>query len=369
MMSCLIASVILIILFLVLHYSQRPVLRDYDFIIVGQGLAGSLLAWQLIQQQQSVLVLDNQHHASASAIAAGIINPITGHRINITENFASFHQTATLFYSELEHYFKQTFFNPITQHRLLKTQGQFEYWQKRTEQSEYADYLGQFYQQHKEFKIHGFGFAEIKTSAYVSVNRLLNTIKQWLMEQHAYQAQKLEYQQISISDNNVSFGDLSAKQLVFCEGHQALHNPWLQHLPFKLAKGEILTLEIPNLEANMLNWGNWLIPADNHHFKFGSNFSWNDLSTEPTEQVKNDLLFNMKKYMIEQGSVIKHQAGIRPTTTQRKPFIGSIGEQNKLFCFNGFGSKGCLLIPHYAQLFCNHLLHNKPLPEEVTLWL
>ena len=50
-----------------------------DYLIIGQGLAGSLLAWELIQRRCSVVVVDNGNE-NASQIAAGLINPITGMR-------------------------------------------------------------------------------------------------------------------------------------------------------------------------------------------------------------------------------------------------------------------------------------------------
>ena len=52
-----------------------------DFIVVGQGLAGTLMAAQLIAAGQKILVIDDSHRSSSSLVAAGIINPITGKRI------------------------------------------------------------------------------------------------------------------------------------------------------------------------------------------------------------------------------------------------------------------------------------------------
>jgi hypothetical protein len=40
----------------------------------------------------------------------------------------------------------------------------------------------------------------------------------------------------------INWQDISAKKIIFCEGYQAIHNPWFNYLPFQLAKGEILTL-------------------------------------------------------------------------------------------------------------------------------
>ena len=56
----------------------------YDFLIIGQGLAGSALAYQLLQAGQKVLVIDNQYANSASRVAAGLLNPITGNEMKKT---------------------------------------------------------------------------------------------------------------------------------------------------------------------------------------------------------------------------------------------------------------------------------------------
>ncbi|HBA65740.1 MAG TPA: FAD-dependent oxidoreductase, partial [Methylococcaceae bacterium] len=53
---------------------------DIDFLIVGQGLAGSLLAFELIQRNAQVMVVDDGRE-NASEVAAGLINPVTGIRL------------------------------------------------------------------------------------------------------------------------------------------------------------------------------------------------------------------------------------------------------------------------------------------------
>jgi len=52
-----------------------------DFLIIGQGLAGSLLAWTLLQQQQTVVLVDSQDPQGASQVAAGLVNPVVGQRL------------------------------------------------------------------------------------------------------------------------------------------------------------------------------------------------------------------------------------------------------------------------------------------------
>src|SRR5690606_26503052 len=56
---------------------------DYPFLsmlksrvlIIGQGLAGTVLCHELEQRGIQAVVVDNSHHRSASKVAAGLFNP------------------------------------------------------------------------------------------------------------------------------------------------------------------------------------------------------------------------------------------------------------------------------------------------------
>jgi len=51
---------------------------EYDYLVIGQGLAGSAIALQLLKRNRKFMVLDQPHQNNSSAVAAGIFNPITG---------------------------------------------------------------------------------------------------------------------------------------------------------------------------------------------------------------------------------------------------------------------------------------------------
>jgi len=72
--------------------------RQQRTLIVGQGLAGSLLAWQLVRRGQRVVVVDCEQETSSSKVAGGIVTPITGMRMVKTWRLDEFYPVAREFY-------------------------------------------------------------------------------------------------------------------------------------------------------------------------------------------------------------------------------------------------------------------------------
>jgi glycine oxidase len=59
-------------------------------IICGQGLAGTLLAWKLLELGQPVIIIDLDEAVTSSKIAAGIVTPITGLRLALSHDVGTF---------------------------------------------------------------------------------------------------------------------------------------------------------------------------------------------------------------------------------------------------------------------------------------
>lgn len=337
-----------------------------DYIIVGQGLAGSILAHRLIARGSTVRVIDNRHHQSASQVAAGIINPITGPRLSLTDKFSQYYPRAKQVYSELGAALNTALWQELEQHRLIQNPSQRDYYQQRLSDTEYQGIVSQPLR--SPFFENNYGVISVEKSTVINTQRLIAKSRTWLEQQQSYLAREVAYDQIEVTENGFAVGGEQSTNIIFCEGHQAINNPWLRKLPFKLSKGEILTIETDTPVTHLLNWGNWLAPFGDNA-KLGSNYQWDDLSLSPNRKIKQQLLTSLRKHTHYEGKVIHHEVGIRPTTRQRRPFIGPLSNLKGAYCFNGFGSKGCLLIPYHADLLCDHLFAQSPLSRELTQWL
>jgi flavin-dependent dehydrogenase len=72
-----------------------------DTIIIGQGLCGTMLSWHLMKAGQQVMVIDESKPFSATKVASGVINPVTGRRIVRTWEIELFMPFAVNAYTEL----------------------------------------------------------------------------------------------------------------------------------------------------------------------------------------------------------------------------------------------------------------------------
>lgn len=346
--------------------------RHLDFLIVGQGLAGSLLAWSLLQRGKQVVVAEDHHRTSSSIAAAGLINPVTGQRLvkgkEVDECLASAQQC----YRTLEQRFDTTLLHEIPMQRLISDSKLLEAWQQRSGDPAYRPYLGDYFPSGASGMPlndpHG-SFRQTHTG-YLAVGTLLARLRDELMARDAYIAARISHDELHLSADGVQWGELRATQVIFCEGYLAQQNPWFSWLPLQPAKGEILTLDgYGQLPEVIVNGGHWLLPLADGHHKLGATFEREQLDETLTTEARRELLAALPELLHEppECRVVDHRAGVRPGTRDKQPFLGVHPQHAPLAIFNGFGSRGSLLIPWHAELFADVLCDGRTLPSHLDI--
>ncbi|NOZ51541.1 MAG: FAD-dependent oxidoreductase [Gammaproteobacteria bacterium] len=343
-----------------------------DFLIVGQGLAGSLLAWELIERGQRILIIDNENANSASRIAAGIINPITGQRLVKSWHVDALLPTALNCYQILENKFARRFYQQRRMLRLFRSEKQLALWQQRRHDLSYDPYLGE------KFSTGTFGdklvdplggFEQLQTG-FLMVRELLDALKQFFISRQCFHAASIDYEAIDCEGELVKWGGFQAQRIIFCEGFNAKANPWFKTLPYQPSKGEVITLTTDvNLPQYIINDGHWLVPLIDNVYRVGATYSWDVLNSTATEEGRQELMASIQRKLIHATPlhIIEHNAGVRSTTKDKKPFIGVHSKKSKIAIFNGFGSKGALMIPYFTSRLCDYLLQGISLPPEVDI--
>jgi glycine/D-amino acid oxidase-like deaminating enzyme len=346
--------------------------HDIDTLIVGQGLAGSLLAWELAHRGERILVVDNEHATASSTAAAGLINPVTGQRIVKTVGVDDYLPLAHKRYRAMEEILDRDLLFDVPMWRLLRNEKEREVWHKRKQDGDYDAYLGEWLEtsQLQPPFVAPLGGFEQNQTGYLDTNALLDGVREYLLETGRFRPQHIDYAMIELEDDAVRFDGISCGRVIFCEGYKAMANPWFNWLPFTPAKGEILSLRFEQaLPKVMINAGRWLMPRANGEHKLGATYEHEHLDEVTTEAARQTLLDSLPKILAEPSPyrVTAQQAGVRPATTDRQPFLGLHPKWPQLGIFNGFGSKGSLLIPWHAETFADALLCECALPIECDI--
>lgn len=334
---------------------------NIDFLIVGQGLAGSLLAWQLMQQGCKVIIVDNGLE-NASQVAAGLINPVTGIRLVKSADVDDLLPVAKQYYARLAGFFSQNFYIEKTMLRIFTNHKERDYGIKRLQNRAYQAYLGEMMKSVEALKT-PFGCLTQHQTAYLLTRPLLKCLQDFFIANASYQQQAFNIADIQFQPR-LYWQGIFPERIIFCEGYHASNNPYFNWLPFQSVKGEILTLNHHHpFPDTMLNYGHWLIPLNNQQIRVGATFDWHNLNNQPTEQAKHILLNSIKIVLDDfDYNDIQHHANVRPCTLDKQPFIGFHPQHPQLAVFNGFGAKGSLQIPWYAVRFADALINNAPLP-------
>ncbi|MFK7904191.1 MAG: NAD(P)/FAD-dependent oxidoreductase, partial [Chitinophagales bacterium] len=169
----------------------------------------------------------------------------------------------------------------------------------------------------------------------------------------------------------VSWKGIEAKKIIFCEGHQTRFNPYFDWLPFVPAKGELLIIEAKglDLEATERIAKNkiTLLPLGNDRYWVGSTYEWKKLDEVPTQKYREELSSQLENTINVPYQIIVHQAGIRPSAKDRRPFVGLHPKYPNMGVFNGLGTKGVSLSPYFAHHFAAHLEEGEELEKVVDI--
>lgn len=340
---------------------------EFDYIIAGQGLAGTFLSYELNKRGKKILVIDDNKPESSSRVAAGIFNPVTGRRFNKTWLAEAVLPHAEKVYTEMEAVLDDTFYH---RRNVFKPFSNIK---------EKNDWLGKDYgdvQKHitevKPGNYKGieneFGGLLLSSAGFVSVEQLMKKYRQYLSDKKLLLSESFDFNELKLSPGKITYKNISAGKLIFCEGYKGAVNPFFSWLPFNPAKGEILTVKIENFEVNeIVSKGIFILPVRNSLYRVGATYSWDDLNEIPTESAKESLIEKLKGLLDLPFEIIEHRAGVRPATRDRRPFLGMHPEHKNLGIFNGLGTKGVLLAPYFASEFAEHLENGKNLNTEADI--
>lgn len=339
-----------------------------DFIVVGQGIAGSVLALELLKEGQNIKVIDNNHFRSSSKIAAGLVHPMSFKRTILSWNAELLSKHSINYYQEKEKELDSSFFEPLTFLRLFGSIEEQNNWFAKQSNPPFNKVLLDFKEDLSSYALkNNFGVGKVNWSYRLNLPTFLEAVKKVLDQENSLIEEQVDYSKIVHTDDFVEYGNIKARGIIFCEGHQYIKNPFLNYIPENSTKGEILKIKVKNLPKYSLSKNCFLLPLKNEEYILGATYDWKDKSYDKTEKAKEELLEKFSNISNSKAEVIDRWVGIRPTTMDRKPILGTHPTYKNIHIFNGLGSKGVQFAPYYANRLTQYLMGGKAIEKEINL--
>lgn len=324
-------------------------------LVIGQGLAGTLVSHFAIERSWDVHVID-AGLPSASAVAAGMFNPMSFRRI-VPVWEADIHLAIMLeTYQSIERILGLQLLHHLPIHKVLPNEEYAAQWRAKqptipwlAEDSQATDNIG---------AVSGGGWLNLPL-----------LIKEWrsrLAENGRFEQRYSDAHDLPKAQG----GPWDA--VVDCRGI-GIHAPSdLVPLDIRKNRGELLTISCPETNVGppsdaVLNFGKWTIPVGHSQWRLGASYEWQREDHDPTPETRDFLISALTACVAGIGPIAieDHLVGIRPVSKDRRPAVGPYPGSAGRYVLNGLGTRGVLIGPRWAE-HLTKIMAGKSIPSAET---
>ena len=339
--------------------------KNFKYLIIGQGLVGTWLAYFLQQRNISYAIVNDSSTASATKVASGVMNPVTGRRMVQTWMIEEVLNFAVDAYEAFQEKTNSKIINKapvVLIHPSQQMKDSFDY--RMDHDNVYLKYNNPLTWD-SFFNMH-YGTGEIDSCYWIDLLSFLEAGKKHFQDN--YIESNFDYNDLKLVEGGVRWNNINAEKIIFCDGVNTMMNPYFKTLPFAPNKGEALIVEIKGLTAKHIYKNNLaIVPWKENLFWVGSSFEWDYTSTIPTDTFKQKTIDSLNAVLKIPYTIKDHLVGIRPANTERRPFVGLHPIHTQIGICNGMGTKGCSLAPYFTHQLIEHIEHQKTIHAEADL--
>ena len=340
---------------------------NYEFLIVGQGITGSIVALQLKKSLKKFKLIEGGNPNTSSKVAAGIIHPISLKRCNLSWRGKAFYEFSDAFFREIN---TESSIELYKSYKLLRIFASFEEqnnWIGKTNNEIYKNILSLSNKEIDNIQ-NMFGNGVVELCSRLSVNEFLDFVCSSLLKSNILNKDLFKAVNLKLKNNGFHYkGDIYSK-VIMCDGVNALKNPMFNYLPIIPNKGELLKVSSNLLPSQIINCGVFSLPETKNIFTIGSTYSDEDQKNNVTIDAKEYLMKKLNKIIEIDGiNIIDQKFGFRPTSLDRKPLIGEHPIIKNLYTVNGMGSKAILMAPLLVRELLNYIYKKEPLDPMVNI--
>lgn len=330
----------------------RPSVKENspDILIVGQGLAGTMLGWELERAGISFAITDRGHANAATVAGAGLVNPITGRRLVKSWRIEALLPLARTAYRAMGDALGVSLWHEMRVRRFFADERERVVFAGKQEREELAPFVAQADE---------VGFW-IRDAARVDLAALLSRSQSRWRESGTLKIGEIELA-----------AELRRHALVIdCRGQAGADTGEFDFIPWEFSKGERIEIAIEGLAPDLiLNRRQWIAPV-------AAGVAWAGATHEPgvrdvapsasarnlLEAAARDLLGPERLF-----TVTGHRAGVRVNLPDKHPVAGRHPSVKRLGLINGLGAKGAVWAPLLAREWMRHLIDGAPFDPEIDV--
>jgi glycine/D-amino acid oxidase-like deaminating enzyme len=338
-------------------------MKNVDYIIVGDGYAALFFAHQLVMNGKSFLLFSDGCKG-ASRVSAGIVNPL------VLKKFTTFWlakeqiEYFRKILMEIQTYTGNHYLIDEQIHRIFHDESEKDLWLGKSETDELKSFLN------TEIKYLGtiknpFGTGQVNLSARLNVEAFFTDFFDYFKQNDCLVEERFEYGHISGN----TYGDISFKNIVFCEGMGVKQNPFFSEIPVIPNKGHHLKVKLSvKLDHQLtLKKKHFLFPLNDESYYYGGTYDPNERPDSVDDFAEIQLREGLSEFYPAEFEVEEVKYGFRPTVKDRRPILGNHPDYEHFYVFNGLGARGVLSGCYFSKELYEHIENGKPLMQEVDL--
>ncbi len=354
----------------------------YDFCILGAGLAGLSLAKELksISDAKVVVIDPNGIANGASGSPLGLSNPATGRYATKSWRAEESLQACKNNLEEVSSYSSELFYSQSGVIRPAMDSKIARRMQENLESNNWPDDWCEWLSE-DEIKTRfpdlqsEYGGVWVSQGITVAIPEYLQALSKYLNSKKIDIFEQLNYELNRISDSWVldfqSSKKIEAKHLIVTAGIKTQEFDFWKYLPLHAVKGQVAIFEAESEfpYSSAVSALGYFASIDSKTFVAGSTYEHNFVHEQPDENGLTYIEDRMLKVMPEMKGkyrLIKQWSGVRASTPDRKPIVGSHPNIKDCSVFTGLGSKGLLYSSILAKDLARSLINGDTIPDAVS---
>ena len=340
-------------------------------LVVGQGLAGTLVSHAALQRGWDCHVMDSGQ-PSASSVAAGMFNPMSFRRIIEVWDARPHIDSMTATYRAFEADLGESFLHFLPILKQIPNAEYAEEWNRKALDSPWIEPVRSDAEVLQRFPdavpSPGHGYGLVQGGGWLDLPRLIQAWRDRLMEEGRFTAGQWSATQAQKANDD------GWDTIIDCRGCGAALDSTAGPLDIRANRGEILTVKpdgsggasLP--DTHILNFGKWTLPSQPGSWRLGASYEWNRIDLDPTPETRDFLMASLRRAAPNTATsmTVRHDVGLRPVSKDRRPAVGPHPTISSLHVFNGLGTRGVLIGPRWSHLLCDSLVGKAELPDIVN---